>query len=59
MAPQNPTSEPEPQVVDDSETYEPSGVDAQAEDSATGVGSEAQQAKNELGDLDTDVSAEP
>lgn len=41
-----------PEIAEDTQAVE-QGVDAQAEDEATGTGSEVQQAKNELQDLDT------
>lgn len=53
-----PHSDPEeaqqvPEVADELQQAE-SGVDAEAEDEATGKGNEADQAKNELQELDTD-----
>lgn len=42
-----------PEIADDTQQVE-SGVDAEAEDAATGTGNEVKQAQNELQDLDTD-----
>lgn len=56
MAPQYNESEPE---IQEDDAPVDSGIDAQAEDERAATGSEQQQAANEAGDLDQDVSRSP
>ncbi|CAO1615349.1 unnamed protein product [Sympodiomycopsis kandeliae] len=53
MAPHSDPATEVPEITEDTEQVE-QGVDAEAEDEATGTGNEVKQAQNELQDLDTD-----
>lgn len=53
-----PRSEPEV-VSDDDPSLQQEGLDAEKEDRQTATGNEQQQAANELGDLNQDVSTSP